>query len=423
VSANIRADGSSKMNPDHRWGYFPSASAAWRLSSENFMSDLTWLDDLKIRGGWGQTGNQAGLGDYTYYALGQVSRIDWTKPENVNAVPTYTQSAIRNKELTWETTSQTNIGIDFTALNSRLTLALDYYYKLTTDMLMWIDLPSGSAYANQIVRNGGEMTNKGFEFSANSRNFTGAFKWETDFNISFNKNKLTQLELTPTYSTAKLGDYVTENIVRNEAGRPIGGFFGYISDGVNPETGELMYRDINEDGKITTSDLTYIGDPNPDFTFGMTNNFAYKGFNLSVLLQGSYGNDVFNASKTETEGMYDGKNQSVRVLDRWRRPGMETKIPKAGYDMHVSSYFVEDGSFLRVKNITLSYEVSAKFMKKWGISRIQPYISGTNLLTLTKYTGFDPEVNQFGDNGRVQGIDWGTYPQTRSVMVGLNVEF
>jgi TonB-linked SusC/RagA family outer membrane protein len=421
VSANLRADGSSKLNPDHRWGYFPSASAAWRLSSENFLSDVTWLDDLKIRAGWGQTGNQAGLGDYTYYALGGVSRIDWTNPDNVNAVPTYTQTYIRNMQLTWETTTQTNAGIDVTAFNNRLTLALDYYYKLTTDLLMTVDLPSSAG--GDIVRNGGEMTNKGFEFSANSRNLTGAFQWDTDFNISFNRNKLTKLELTPTYSDAVLGDNVTEYIVRNEVGRPVGGFFGFISDGVDPETGELMYRDKSGDGKITTSDRTYIGDPNPDFTFGMTNNLSWKGFNLSVLLQGSYGNDVFNASKTETEGMYDGKNQSVRVVDRWRRPGMETSIPKAGYEIHVSSYFVEDGSYLRVKNITLSYDVPAKYLKKWGITRIQPYLSGTNLLTLTKYSGFDPEVNQFGENGKVQGIDWGTYPQTRSLMIGLNVEF
>jgi TonB-linked SusC/RagA family outer membrane protein len=423
LTVNMRIDGSSKLHPDHRWGYFPSTSAAWRISSENFMSDISWIDDLKIRGGWGQTGNQAGLGDYTYYALAGINRVDWTQPENANAVPTFSQSVLRNTELTWETTTQTNFGIDFTAFNSRLTLALDYYYKLTTDMLMWVNLPAGSAAAGQIVRNEGEMTNKGFEFSVNTRNLTGALKWDTDFNISFNRNKLTKLALTQVYSDVVAGDYLKEYIVRNEPGRPLGGFYGYWSDGVDPETGELKYRDITGEGEVNVSDRDFIGDPNPKFTFGMTNSFSYKGINLSILLQGSYGNDIFNASRIETEGMYDGKNQSVRVLDRWRRPGMETQIPKAGYDMKISSYFVEDGSFLRVKNIILSYDVSAKFMKKWGIGRIQPYLSVTNLFTLTRYTGFDPEVNQWGNSGSVQGIDWGTYPQTKSLTVGLNVEF
>jgi hypothetical protein len=146
-------------------------------------------------------------------------------------------------------------------------------------------------------------------------------------------------------------------------------------------------------------------------------------FNLSILLQGSYGNDIFNASRMETEGMYDAKNQSTRVIDRWRRPGMITTIPKAGYDMKVSSYFVEDGSFLRVKDVNLSYNIPVKALRKVGITRLQPYVTATNLLTITKYLGFDPEVNQWGNSGTVQGIDWGTYPQTKSVIVGLNVEF
>ena len=225
------------------------------------------------------------------------------------------------------------------------------------------------------------------------------------------------------YYAAKTSENITEFVVRNEPGRSLGGFYGYFSDGVDPETGELMYRDLNNDGSITSSDKTYIGDPNPDFTFGMTNVFTYKNFNLSILLQGSYGNDIYNASRMETEGMYDAKNQSTRVLERWRRPGMITSIPKAGYDMKVSSYYIEDGSFLRVKDLTLSYNVPSSKMKKLGISKLQPYMTASNLITFTKYLGFDPEVNQWGNSGTVQGIDWGTYPQTRTFIVGLNVEF
>ncbi|WP_080904180.1 TonB-dependent receptor [Parabacteroides sp. Marseille-P3160] len=423
LTVNVRADGSSRIHPDHRWGTFPSASAAWRISSEEFMKGLDWLDDLKLRAGWGQTGNQSGLNDYAYLQRYNINRIDWTKPENVNAVPSITPANLRTPDLKWETTTQTNVGIDFTAFKSRLSVTLDYYYKSTKDMLMNVTLPSGAAIANTIARNEGEMTNKGFEVSVNSRNLEGVFSWNTDFNISFNKNKLTKLELTPIYTGGRTSDFVNEDVVRNEAGRPLSGFFGYISDGVDPETGELIYRDINGDGKISSTDRTYIGDPNPDFTYGLTNTFSWKNLTLSVFIQGSYGNDIFNASRMETEGMYDGKNQSTRVLERWRVPGQITDVPKAGFDMKNSSYFVEDGSYLRVKDLSLSYNVKANFLQKLGVSRLQPYFTATNLLTWTKYKGMDPEVNQWGNSGAIQGIDWGTYPHSKSFVFGVNVEF
>ncbi|GAO29698.1 SusC, outer membrane protein [Geofilum rubicundum JCM 15548] len=410
ISVNMRADGSSKLHPDHRWGYFPSASAAWRLSSEPFLQDLFWLDDLKIRGGWGQTGNQSGLGDYSYLERYGISRQNWWEPGKENATVTLYQNNLRNTDLTWETTTQSNLGIDLTILSNRINLSADWYYKSTTDMLMNVSLPSGSAQASSITRNEGEMTNTGFEFMVNSRNLTGPFSWQTDFNISFNRNELNSLSLTQIYYDARTSDNLNEFVVRNEPGRSLGGFYGYISDGVDPESGELMYRDFNEDGVLSSSDRTYIGDPNPDFTFGLTNNFEYKGLSLNILLQGAYGNDIFNASRIETEGMYDAKNQSRKVLNRWRIPGQLTDMPKAGYDMKVSSYFVEDGSFLRVKDISLAYNFSGGRLERWGINRLQPYFTATNLLTFTNYSGMDPEVNQWGNSGAVQGIDWGTIP-------------
>lgn len=429
-TANVRSDGSSKLHPDHRWGTFPSFSAAWRMSSEEFMKGMDWLDDLKIRGGWGQTGNQSGIGDYAYLQRYNIDREEWFMkgPEDGrtdigNSLPTINQANLRTKDLTWETTTQTNVGIDFTAFRSRLTVSMDYYYKKTADMLMWVTLPTGAAAANSIQRNEGEMTNKGFELSANSRNIEGEFSWNTNFNISFNKNKITKFVLSPSYSDAKISDVLSEYIVKNEPGRALGGFFGYISNGVDPETGDLMYGDLNKDGKITSADRTYIGDPNPDFTYGLTNTFSWKNINLSVFVQGSYGNDVYNASRIETEGMYDGKNQSVKVLDRWRVPGQIKDVPRAGYNMKNSSYFVENGSYLRVKDISLSYNIQANILKKMGISRLQPYFTATNLITWTSYSGMDPEVNQWGNSGSVQGIDWGTYPHSKSYVFGLNVEF
>jgi len=423
ITANMRADGSSKLHPDHRWGYFPSISAAWRISSEKFMEDVSWINDLKLRGGWGQTGNQSGLGDYAYLMRYNINRVEWWLEGNENAVPTLSQANLRTKDLKWETTSQTNIGVDFTVLDNRLTLYLDYYYKKTTDMLMKVTIPSGAAAADEISRNEGEMVNKGFEVTLSSRNLTGVFEWNTDFNISFNRNKLTKLELTKIYYDAKTSDQVNDYVVRNEEGRALGGFYGYISDGVDPETGNLIYRDLNDDGVITPSDRTYIGDPNPDFIFGLTNTFSYKNFNLSIFLQGSYGNDIYNASRMEMEGMYDGKNQSTSVLKRWRIPGQITNVPKAGFNLKNSSYFVEDGSYLRVKDITLSYNFKGPLLRKWGVTRLQPYCTATNLLTWTSYSGMDPEVNQYGNDGAVQGIDWGTYPHSKSFIFGLNVEF
>lgn len=423
LTGNIRVDGSSRLHPDHRWGTFPSFSAAWRISSEEFMSNLNWLDDLKIRGGWGKTGNQSGLHDYAYLQRYNINRIDWTKSGQENAVPSISQANLRTRDLTWETTNQVNIGIDFTAFNNRLTIMMDYYYKKTVDMLMHVTLPTGAAAANTIARNEGEMTNKGFEFTLNSKNIQGVFSWNTDFNISFNRNKLTKLDLTKIYEDAKTTDNVNAKVVRNEPGRPLGGFYGYISEGVDPETGDMIYRDLNNDGRISSGDRTYIGDPNPDFIFGMTNTFSWKDLTLSVFLQGSYGNDIYNASRMETEGMYDGKNQSTRVLDRWRIPGQITDVPRANYRILNSTYFVEDGSYLRVKDITLSYNVNAKFLRKIGVSRLQPYFTATNLITWTKYKGMDPEVNEWGNNGSVQGIDWGTYPHSKSFVFGINVEF
>lgn len=423
ATANIRYDGSSKLHPDHRWKAFPSVSAAWRISQESWLEDQEWLTDLKLRAGWGKTGNQDGVGDYAYLQRYNINRVPWFEDGNATAVPTISQANLRTRDLTWETTTQTGVGVDFAVLNNRIEFAADWYYKKTTDMLMWVQLPSGSAAASSIQRNEGEMTNKGFEFSITSHNFTGEFSWTTNLNMSFNRNKLTNLELQKVYLDAVTSETVNEAVVRNEPGRSLGGFYGYVAQGVDPETGLMIYEDLNNDGRISSSDRTFIGDPNPDFTFGMTNTFSYKGFNLSIFLQGSYGNDIFNASRMETEGMYDGKNQTTEVLNRWRIPGQITDMPKAGWNMRNSTYFVEDGSYLRIKDISLSYDFTGKWMKKLGIGRIQPYFTASNLITFTHYSGMDPEVNQWGSSGAVQGIDWGTYPHCKSYVFGINVDF
>jgi TonB-dependent starch-binding outer membrane protein SusC len=428
-TANFRADGSSKLAPGHKWGYFPSFSAAWRISAEPFMQGLTAIHDLKLRIGWGQAGNQSGIGDYQYRGLKRYERINWWDVGQSNRVPNQVPDVLENIDLTWETTTTSNIGVDLSLWKGRLSFSTDAYYKYTTDLLMEVTLPS-SAPVDNLVRNEGEMSNKGIEFTIDSRNLEGKFTWSTNLNFSLNRNKVEKFTLQPAYYYGVTSEATSESLVRMIPGIPLSQFYGLISDGVDPETGNLIYRDINHDGKINLSDKTYIGDPNPDFVYGFTNTFTFKGFNLNIFFQGSQGNDIYNSSRMETEGMYDAKNQSTRVLDRWRRPGQVTYMPKATSakdNLLASTRFVEDGSYLRLKTLTLSYDISSILLKKWKVSKIQPYFTAQNLLTFTNYKGFDPEVNQFGTDpelqGVVQGVDWGTYPQSKSYIFGLNVEF
>jgi TonB-linked SusC/RagA family outer membrane protein len=423
-TANVRIDGSSKLHPKHRWGIFPSFAAAWRISQEDFLKDVRWIDNLKLRANWGQTGNQSGIGDYGYMMLYDIIRSPWFDGA-LNVPPSITRAQnLPTPDLTWETTSQTDIGLEWGLFN-RLTFEIDYYYKWTTNMLMNVSLFTGPGEASNIYRNEGVMRNSGVEFSINSRNIIGKFEWNTNFNMSFNRNKLISLQLKQIYDDGRTNAYALQDIpiVRNEPGHSLGGFWGYISNGVDPETGDLMYSDLNHDGKINPNDKTFIGNPNPDFIFGMTNILKYWNFTLSIFLQGTYGNDIFNASKGDLEGMYDLQNQSTKVLERWRVPGQITDVPRAGFTIKPSTWFVEDGSYLRVKDLTLAYDFNSKLLKKARIRKIQPYFTCQNLLTWTKYLGMDPEVNQWGNSGAVQGIDWGTYPHSRTFVLGVNVEF
>ena len=427
LTTNLRYDGSSKLNPNHRWDFFPSLSAAWRISSENFMKNLDWLDDMKIRLGWGQVGSQGGISNYSYLYFPSISRVDWTGPANPNANANISVSPpkiMKNEDLTWEKATTTNIGIDLAVLKNRINFTIDAYYKKTTDLLIYFDMPS--TVGMSVTRNQASMSNKGIEFTLDTKNIVGKFNWETNFNMSFNRNTVDDLSFTGTQYAGQTSMGESTSILK--VGEPLGVFYGYISKGVNPETGDLMY--LGKDGTLSStpklSDRTIIGDPNPAFTYGMTNNFSYKGLSLSVFLQGSQGNQIYNVSRMETEGMYDAKNQSVAVLDRWERPGMVTYMPRATQqktNMLSSTRFIEDGSYLRLKSLTLSYDLAGKTLKKIGITKLQPYFTAQNLLTLTKYKGFDPEVNQYGGDAKVQGVDYGTYPQSKSYVVGINVEF
>lgn len=424
LTMNFRADGSSRFAPGHRWGYFPSASAGWRVSSEKFMEPLkNVIDDMKLRIGWGMNGNQSGIGNYSYLASMSASKVAPTT-ENLYPGLAITPYSAANTELTWEKTMQWNAGLDLTMFDSRVTLSVDAYYKKTKDLLLTVSLPDNVNLPGGITRNDGEMVNKGMEFSVSSQNLKGAFQWNTDFNISFNRNKLTKLGLNKIYYYAEMYE-TRESAVILKEGIPLGTFYGYVSEGVDPETGNIIYSDLNKNGSLDPGDRTEIGCAQPDFIYGMTNTFSYAGLNLSVFLQGSQGNDIFNASRIDTEGMFDFRNQSKAVLDRWKRPGMITDIPRVGNieNSHNSTRFVEDGSYLRLKTVTLSYDFNKKWLKKMHLSKLQAYVTGQNLLTLTKYSGYDPEVNAYGADAVAQGVDYGTYPQSKALIFGLNVEF
>lgn len=422
LTTSIRRDGSSKLY--NHWGTMPSFSAGWRISSEKFMQGIKFIDDLKLRGGWGQNGNQEGIADYASYALTSYYRREPTDP--LSGPGSY-QSSLGNPDLRWETTQQSNIGFDLSMFNARLIFTFDAYYKKTSDVLLNVQLTS-SLPVNTIQTNAGEIVNKGLEFSLSTVNFdTKKFKWTSDFNMSFNRNEVTKLEYTPVYYFGRIySNNQDANILR--VGLPLGAFYGYVSEGVDPETGDIKYKDENKNGIFDPGDRKVIGYGMPDFTFGFTNNFSYGRFNLNLFFQGSYGNDIFNATRIDLEGMFDSKNQSVDVLDRWQNPGDITDIPRAVGGGNVdnvrnSTRFIEDGSYIRLKSATLSYMVLNDNPKFKAIRRLSVYVTGQNLITLTKYSGFDPEVNAFGSSAVSMGIDYGTYPQSRSVVFGLNVEF
>jgi TonB-linked SusC/RagA family outer membrane protein len=421
LTANFRADASSAFGPEQRWGYFPSFSAGWRLSEESFFWAGNVVNDLKLRAGWGIVGNDQ-IGNYAY--LGRVG-AGGNYPIGGVVMPGTIPASIENRNLKWEESEQTNVGIDLAVLNSRIIFVADAYLKNTRDLLLNAPLPRSTGFDNAI-QNIGQLQNKGLEFQVTSRNFVDAFKWDTDFNISFNRNKvISVLGQEQFFGDVASRDQVS--LVRE--GLPLGTLFGYVAGSVDPQTGLLYYLD--QDGESTfdpsPADRTIIGNANPDFQYGLTNTLSFKNFGLHVFLQGAQGNDVFNATRIETEAMIDPKNQSLEVVNRWRQPGDITDIPRAvagsTKNSLASTRFVENGSYLRVKALTFSYEVPAAILSRAHVNGLRLYVTGENLLTWTNYSGFDPEVNAFGGSNTALGIDFGTYPQTRNLIFGLNLSF
>ncbi|GET24073.1 TonB-dependent receptor [Prolixibacter sp. NT017] len=421
LTVNFRADASSVFGPDNRWGYFPSSSIGWRISQEPFMQDLSFLDDLKLRAGWGVVGNDQ-ITNYAWFGrVGSGANY----PIGGSTLPGTYPSSVENRNLKWEQSEQTNVGLDLSVFRGRIRFSADAYIRNTSDLLLNAPLPRSTGF-DSAIQNVGKLQNKGLEFNLTTVNVKKAINWSTNFNISFNRNKVVDLVGQEIFAggITNRGD---ASLVKE--GLPLGTLFGYVWGGVDPQTGNAYY--IAKDGSSTftpsADDRVVIGDANPKFIYGMTNNVSYKSLSLSVFLQGSQGNDMLNASRMEIEGMTGPQNQSTAVLRRWRQPGDQTDIPKASWGSYdnsrISSRFIEDGSYLRLKTVTLSYQLPKAWTDKVKMQNVKVYATGENLWTLTDYSGFDPEVNAFGTSNTAKGIDYGTYPQTRNIIFGLNITF
>ncbi len=437
LTATVRRDGSSRFGENNRWGWFPSASLAWRVSNEDFYhSDL--INDLKLRIGYGVTGNQ-NIGNYSFASVLQTVNYNFNG-QLVNAV---VPQMIPNPNVKWESVEQANIGVDLSLLESRINITADAYVKNTTDMLVPMSVPISTGYSDILVPfiNAGKVQNKGIELTINSRNLRGAFEWNTSFNISYNENKIVSLnDSVPMF--ASFGGGLNQNTTIQNAGHPINSFYGFVTNGIfqnqaevdkyasqvpgadpynRTSAGDIRFRDLDNNGKIDDNDRTYIGNPNPSLIFAMNNSFAWKGIDLSIFLQGVSGNKIFNANRVYQEGMAVAQNQTTKALDRWTGEGTSNSMPRAVFNdpnknTRISDRFVEDGSYLRIKNITLGYTLPSEISLKAKMTTARIYLSCQNLYTFTKYSGFDPEV-------AATGIDYNLYPVTRTISAGINLVF
>ena len=416
-TASFRSDGSSRYSEGNKWGYFPSAAIAWRVSDEGFMNNVSFISDLKLRGSWGLTGSQA---------IGAYATLNQLSPGNTifgnELYNTFAPGTRLPGDLKWETTEQIDFGADFGLVNNRIYVTADYYIKNTFDLLNTVSLPSSLGFTTTI-QNVGEVQNKGFELGVDAKIATRAFKWDVLSTLSFNRNKVVSLH----DGGDILGGFIGVLVVQDNAtilreGRPIGQFWGYRENGYD-EQGRIKFQDLNNDGVINGDDRTYIGDPNPDFIYGFNSTMSYGNFELNLFLQGSYGNDIFNASAIPSTMDYgQGLNMPREVLlDHWSPSNPNAKYPiiSRNTSARVSDRWIEDGSFLRLRNIQLTYTLPLQV--EW-IRTPQIYFSGQNLITLTKYSWWDPEVNSRGA-GTQQGIDHYSYPVPKVFTAGIRVGF
>jgi TonB-linked SusC/RagA family outer membrane protein len=434
LTATARRDGSSRFGQNNKFGFFPSGSVAWRVINEKFMQNQKVVSDLKIRTSYGVTGNQE-IGDYRFVAgIANVSYV-FGNSLNIAGVP----NVLANPDLKWEKNSQFDIGVDIGFLNDRLQLTADYYVKNTSDLLFNVNVPVNTGYASAL-RNIGSVQNKGWELSVSTVNLTGAFKWTSELNLSGNQNKITNLDGRPEFTAGEgSGHLQVSNTVLLKVGEPLGSFFGRVTNGIfqtgddiagsaqpNASAGDRRFVDLNGDRVINDLDRAIIGNGIPTVFGGLNNTFSYRGFELNIFLQGSYGNEILNFGNFDLFNLNGNNNQSAEVLNRWTLTNPSNTIPRAvstGGQRILSDAQVEDGSYLRIKNISLNYTLPESLLKSTFIKSVKVYVATQNWFTFTKYKGYDPEVSRFGQTSISQGMDYGGYPNSKTFLIGLNAKF
>jgi TonB-linked SusC/RagA family outer membrane protein len=439
LTASIRADGSSRFGPDNKYGVFPSGSIAWRMSREEFMRGLPFINDLKIRASYGATGNQEiGLYDYASLLATQNYALGNQIYSGVGA------TTLPNPGVRWESVKQADFGIDAAMMDNRVQLTIDYFDKRTEGMLLQIPVPLSSGYTSAAAVNAGTVANKGLELSLTAQLLQrAAFQWTSSLNITFINNKV--LSLSSGSPIPGAGVDFNQTISLTAVGHPIGEFYGYVTEGIfqsadeiakhatqQPGTapGDIKFKDLNKDGVIDDNDRTYIGSPIPKFTFGFRNTFQFGSLDINLLLTGVYGNKLFNVNRVFDEQMSGAFNQTAKTLNRWRstsQPG-DGKMPRAVWDdpninARTSDRYVENGSYLRVRNLTIGYKLPAKWLTRVKLQQARVYATAQNLLTITKYQGFDPEIGPYQQSGLQNGVDNGTYPVARTISFGLDLSF
>ncbi len=444
-----RIDGSSRFGADNKYAFFPSGSLAWRASEEEFIKSLDVFSNLKVRGSFGYTGNQE-IGLYNSLPTTGTQTYTWGDGSLATGV---SPNKIPNPGLKWEKTGQFDIGVDMGFFNNRLGVTVDYYHKKTTQMLYSEQVPYSTGFTSYL-NNIGSMQNQGFELEIRSDILTGDFKWEANFNLSVNRNKVLSLAGVLYKDVgSEQGDVKIDTWLRRIwVGESIGAFFGWQFDGIfqdqdevdahnqtigNDWVGGRKYKDVSsedvnsEDGKYTgapdgivdNADRQIIGNALPDLIGGMNNNFSYKNFNLNVFFQWSVGNDIFSYDKTQLTLPTGGQNVYAYMVDRWTTSNPSNLLPKATTNRQIviNDYYVEDGSFLKIKNILLGYTLPGSIIK--CVDRLNVYCSLNNFITFTNYSGFDPEVSYRGASNLTMGEDYSTYPQSKTVMFGVKIDF
>lgn len=448
LSASIRDDGSSKFGAANRYGVFRSISGGWRVKEESFMKNIDWVSELKLRVSYGETGN-ANIGSFTWLNSIVSSNYNFGASGSGSGVRNFgtNPSGYYNPDLTWEKNHQLDIGLELGVLKDRIYLTADIYRKETFAMIQSKTLLGDVGYAQTYKTNVGNLMNEGLELGLNTVNIKSKdFSWTTSFNITFNRNKVLSLggpqTLTP--SNAITG---WNNVFQIMVGRPIGDIYGYKVDGIlhnaaeaaaapkfdtyAPQAGDMKYVDVNNDGVISVADRTIIGNARPKFIAGMTNMFKYKAFDLSFVLQARYGSNIVNGNLRNAFGSA-GFNMPKQFLDNMyltAKPDADVKYPNValsgayGFVSALTSLAVENGSYLRMRNVTAGYTFTPKLLQRMKLQSLRIYVSGQNLFTITKYTGYNPEVSVNGNSVSAPGIDQGVYPATRNFVAGLNVGF